>query len=205
MNTAIDQAQGAICFVGERNRDLTELQLGRYLPKALIVRNPHAALGIAPLPWSEPAAADAGAEALRMAFVGWQEPIAKGQDIMFQVLEQPQWRESNWNLFLYGGGAGTEGVKAMAQMLGISGRLTFVPSYSSIQQVWGNAHLLVMASRYEGSPPALAEAMLLGRPAVVTNVADCSSCAMEQAALDGCQCSSAGTRFPARGPNPGGF
>lgn len=174
MNTAIDQAQGAICFVGERNRDLFELQLGRRLPKALIVRNPHAALGMAPLPWPEPTAADAGAEPLRMAFVGRQEPIAKGQDIIFQVLAQPQWRERNWTLNLYGGGAGTEGVKAMAEMLGISDRLSFVPSYSSIQQVWGNAHVLVMASRYEGLPLALAEAMSLGRPAVVTDVADCA-------------------------------
>lgn len=174
MNTAIDQARGAICFVGERNRDLFELQLGRRPPKALIVRNPHAALGMAPLPWPEPAAEDAGAAPLRMAFVVRQEPIAKGQDILFQVLAQPQWRERNWTLTLYGGGAGTEGVKAMAQMLDISDRLSFVPSYSSIQQVWGNAHVLVMASCYEGLPLALAEAMTLGRPAVVSDVADCA-------------------------------
>ena len=174
MNAAIDQALGSICFVGERNRDLFELQLGRRLPNALIVRNPHAALGIDPLPWPAPAGGDTDAEPLRMAFVGRQEPLAKGQDIMFQVFALPQWRERNWTLTLYGGGDGTEGVKAMAQILGISDRLTFVSSYSSIQQVWGNTHVLVMASRYEGLPLALAEAMSLGRPAVVTDVADCA-------------------------------
>lgn len=174
MNAAIDQARGSICFVGERNRDLFELQLGRRLPNALIVRNPHAALGMDPLPWQHPAGADADAEPLRMAFVGRQEPVAKGQDIIFQVLSQPQWRERSWSLTLYGGGAGTQGVKAMAQMLGISDRLTFVPSYSSIEQVWGSAHVLVMASRYEGLPLALAEAMTLGRPAVFTDIADCA-------------------------------
>ena len=174
MNAAIDQARGSICFVGERNRDLFELQLGRRLPNALIVRNPHAALEMAPLHWPEQSAADTGSSTLRMAFVGRQEPVAKGQDIMFQVLAQPQWRERNWTLTLYGGGAGTQGVKAMAQMLGISDRLTFVPSYSSIQEVWGNSHVLLMASRYEGLPLALAEAMSLGRPAVVTDVADCA-------------------------------
>jgi glycosyltransferase involved in cell wall biosynthesis len=174
MNSAIDQAGGAICFVGERNRDLFELQLGRRLPNALTVRNPHAALGMDPLPWPEPSATDAGAELLRMAFVGRQEPIAKGQDILFQVLAQSQWRERHWTLTLYGGGSGTEGVKAMAEMLGISGRLSFVPSYSSIQQVWSKAHVLVLASRYEGLPLALSEAMTLGRPAVVTDVADCA-------------------------------
>jgi len=62
----------------------------------------------------------------------------------------------------------------MAEMLGISGRLSFVPSYSSIQQVWSKAHVLVLASRYEGLPLALSEAMTLGRPAVVTDVADCA-------------------------------
>lgn len=42
-----------------------------------------------------------------------------------------------------------------------------------------------MASRYEGLPLALVEAMSLGRPAVVTDVADCAifSCAMEPMGL----------------------
>ncbi len=53
-------------------------------------------------------------------------------------------------------------------------RLTFVPFYSSIRQVWGKAHVLVMASRLEGLPLALAEVMTLGSPAVVTDVADCA-------------------------------
>ena len=174
MNAAIDQAHGTICFVGERNRDLFELQLGRRLPNPLIVRNPHAALGMDPLPWPLPPTAETGQEALHMAFVGRQEPIAKGQEILFQVLAQHQWRSRNWTLTLYGGGAGIGGVKAMAEMLGIIDRLTFVPSYSSIQEVWRNAHVLVLASRYEGLPLALAEAMSLGRPAVVTDVADCA-------------------------------
>lgn len=174
MNSALDHARGILCFVGERNRDLFELQLGRRLSNSLIIRNPHAALGIDPLPWPQTACRDSGNEPLRMAFVGRQEPIAKGQDILFQVLAQQRWKERNWSLNLYGGGAGTQGVKAMAKMLGIDERLTFTPSYGSIQDVWSQAHVLVMASRYEGLPLALAEAMTLGRPAVVTDVADCA-------------------------------
>ena len=174
MNAAIDKARGSICFVSERNRDLFELHLGRRLPNSLIVRNPHAALGMDPLPWPAAQGEGAGFDKLRMAFVGRQEPIAKGQDIMFQVLSQPQWRRRDWTLTLYGGGDGTQGVKAMAKMLGISDKLIFIPSYSSIQQAWTYAHLLIMASRYEGLPLALVEAMSLGRPAVVTDVADCA-------------------------------
>lgn len=62
----------------------------------------------------------------------------------------------------------------MALLLGISERFTFVLAYSSLQKVWLNSHVLVMASRYEGLPLALAEAMSLGRPAVVTDVAECA-------------------------------
>jgi glycosyltransferase involved in cell wall biosynthesis len=174
MNTAIDQARGSLCFVGERNRDLFELQLGRRLPNSLIIRNPHAALGMDPLPWPAPLGEKPDVEPLKMAFVGRQEPIAKGQDIIFQVLAQPQWSERNWTLTLYGGGASTQGVKTMAKMLGIAERLTFFPSYASIQEVWSRAHVLVMASRFEGLPLSLVEAMTLGRPAVVTDVADCA-------------------------------
>ena len=62
----------------------------------------------------------------------------------------------------------------MAQMRGIKDWLTFVPSYGSIQDFWSNAHVLVMASRSEGLPLALEGAMSLGRPAIVTDVADCA-------------------------------
>jgi glycosyltransferase involved in cell wall biosynthesis len=174
MITAIDQANGFLCFVGERNRDLFELQLGRKLSNSLIVRNPHAALGMDPLPWPNPLGGNADREPLRLAFVGRQEPIPKGQDILFQVLAQPQWKEREWILTLYGEGACAQGVKAMAKMLGIAEQLIFIPSYASIQEVWSHAHVLVMASRFEGLPLALAEAMTLGRPAVVTDVADCA-------------------------------
>ena len=170
MNAALDAATGAICFVGERNRDLFELQLGRRLAHSMICRNPHAALGVDPLPWPhDPVDANSG---LRFAFVGRTEPIAKGQDLLLQALAQPQWNDRPWSLSLFGSGHGTAGVAAMAELLGISHRLHAVPAYSSLEAVWRDHHVLVMPSRYEGLPLALAEAMWLGRPAVVTDVAD---------------------------------
>jgi glycosyltransferase involved in cell wall biosynthesis len=41
---------------------------------------------------------------------------------------------------------------------------------SDIRALWAENHLLVLASRLEGTPLALVEAMLCGRPAVVTDV-----------------------------------
>lgn len=96
MNSALDSARGAICFMGERNRELFELQLGRRLPQSLIVRNPHGAQGMEPLPWPE--STDQETSTLRLAFLGRLEPIAKGHDILFQVLAQPQWQKRSWQL-----------------------------------------------------------------------------------------------------------
>lgn len=170
MNAAIDSARGAVCFVGERNRDLFELQLGRRLPRSLICRNPHGALDLPPLAWPDPEPRPS--LALRLAFVGRLEPLAKGQDLLFQALAEPQWRDRSWSLSLFGSGQCEQGVKAMAELLGVRERLRFVPAYRTLQEVWQEHHALVLTSRYEGLPLALAEAMWLGRPAVVTNVAD---------------------------------
>ena len=41
---------------------------------------------------------------------------------------------------------------------------------SDIRSIWADNHLLVMPSRAEGTPLALVEAMICGRPSVVTDV-----------------------------------
>ncbi|MBC1262426.1 glycosyltransferase family 4 protein [Synechococcus sp. BSF8S] len=181
MNEAIDAADGVVFFVGERNRDLFEFQLGRRLPRSVICRNPHGANGLEPLPWPDPVGT--APSTLRLAFVGRLEPIAKGQDLLFQALAQPQWRDRSWHLSLFGSGHGEAGVKAMATLLGINDRLSFVPAYNSLKEVWSEHHALVLPSRYEGLPLSLVEAMTLGRPAVVTNVAD--SAVLLRDGLDG--------------------
>jgi glycosyltransferase involved in cell wall biosynthesis len=170
MNTAIDAAKGAIFFVSSRNRELFELQLGRSLHQAFTCHNPHGAEGLSPLPWPTSKIHDCAS--LRLACVGRLEPVAKGQDLILQALALPQWSARSWNLSFYGSGHGVEGVKAMAKMLGIDNRLSFIPAYNALVDVWLDRHALVLPSRYEGLPLALVEAMWLGRPALVTDVAD---------------------------------
>src|SRR4029450_7098540 len=49
-------------------------------------------------------------------------------------------------------------------------RTEFLGHVEDIRALWAENHLLVLPSRAEGTPLALVEAMLCGRPAVVTDV-----------------------------------
>ena len=54
---------------------------------------------------------------------------------------------------------------------GLDGKVAFRGHVSDIRGIWCGHHALVLPSRYEGLPLALVEAMLCGRPAIVTDVA----------------------------------
>lgn len=168
---ALDRSRSCFCFVSSKNRDLFELQLSCKLPHTAILHNPHKALDLSVLPWPSSPYRN---NTLRMASVARMEPLAKGQDILFQVLSTLPWKDRRWHLEMYGIGPCSEGIKSMAAYLGILQRITFHCAYTSLESVWSKNHVLVMPSRYEGLPLALSEAMWLGRPAVVTAVADCS-------------------------------
>ncbi len=75
-------------------------------------------------------------------------------------------------LVILGEGAEREGLLALADELGIGGRVA-LPGFQSNPHAWvAPADLFVLSSRWEGSPNALTEAMALGVPVVAT---DCPS------------------------------
>jgi glycosyltransferase involved in cell wall biosynthesis len=154
-------------FVSDANRRIAEKQIGTELPNAEIVRNPFNVDYNASPPWPD-ARRDGD---LRFACVGRLEPAGKGQDVLFEVLAQPAWATRNWRLHLYGNGQNRDVLKRCAQRLGLGDRVVFEGFVTDIEKVWSLNHVLVMSSRIEGLPLALVEAMLCGRPAVVTDVA----------------------------------
>lgn len=159
------QAAEHCFFVSQRNRELFELQIGSRLFNASIVRNP-LSTGIPeqplPMPRSSPVV---------FASVGRLAPMAKGQDLLLQVLAEPQWANRAMQLDFYGGGEMAEGVKRIAKLLGLEARVRFHGHVQDIRNVWQRSHALVLPSRYEGLPLAVAEAMACGRVAIVTDVA----------------------------------
>ena len=165
--TLVELCQKArkVFFVSEGNRSLLEIQLGVGLSNAEVVRNPFNVRSDASPPWP------VKLEPVRLACVGRLDPDAKGQDLLFQVLASEQWRSRDVILSIFGSGGMEQAMRRLAQRLGLDGRVKFCGHAKDIEGVWAEHHALVMPSRFEGLPLAVVEAMLCGRPAIVTDVA----------------------------------
>jgi glycosyltransferase involved in cell wall biosynthesis len=157
------RAAKRVWCVSRRNLDLLEFQIGEALPNAGVVWNP---LNV---PADQPPAWPAENGVWKLACVARLEPAAKGQDILFQVLSQPQWRGRPWELNLYGSGPCEQNLKKLANRFEFK-NVRFHGQVAEVRKIWEENHLLVLPSRFEGLPLALVEAMWCGRPAVVTDI-----------------------------------
>jgi glycosyltransferase involved in cell wall biosynthesis len=153
-------------FVSNANREMLESFLCGPLANAELVRNPFGVARVNEIPWP-----DQGI--LRFAVVARLDIVAKGQDILLEVLAAPKWKARPVELNLYGTGYNEKGLKRRAKCLEIP--VHFCGHVSEISTVWQNNHLLLLPSRSEGLPIALVEAMHCNRPAVVTDVGDSAS------------------------------
>lgn len=110
-------------------------------------------------------------ERIEFAVVGRLFAKVKGQDRLLQVLSDSFWLEKNWHLNLYGKGKDENLLRALVSFFNLKDRVTFHGHVQDIRQdIWVKNHILLMPSLYEGLPVSLIEAMLCGRPAVVSNV-----------------------------------
>ncbi|MCA1815486.1 MAG: glycosyltransferase family 4 protein [Acidobacteria bacterium] len=162
-------AGAARCFfVSEHNRRLTEDQLGAPLANAAVVRNPYLVPPDEQLPWL------GGEEAtLRLACVARLYLLDKGQDILLRVLAREKWKGRALHVSFYGRGVNRDGLVGLAARLGVR-NVSFEGQTADVRAVWATHHALVLASRAEGLPLSLVEAMMCARPAVVTKVGGCA-------------------------------
>ncbi len=154
-------ARNIFC-VSRHNLKLLEHQVGQALPNGSVVWNPWNVVADRPLPWPK----EDGV--WKLACVGRLDPFAKGQDLLFEAMSRPRWRERPVQVNLYGSGASREGLAQLAEYFQLR-NIRFQGHVSDVADIWKENHLLVLPSRYEGLPLALVEAMWCGRPAVVTN------------------------------------
>jgi glycosyltransferase involved in cell wall biosynthesis len=151
-------------FVSRHNLELTRRQLALFLPQASVVRNP---VNV-PLDAELPAPPLAAGRWL-LACVARLDILDKGQDILLQVLARPHWRDQPLHVTFFGSGPHHQGLVEMADFLGLADQVSFAGHVPDVAAIWQTHHALVLPSRYEGLPLALAEAMLCGRPAIAAD------------------------------------
>jgi glycosyltransferase involved in cell wall biosynthesis len=136
------------------------------LPNAEVVQNPFNVDYNVCLPWPQ----QFGDE-IRFACVGRLDVRAKGQDILLEALAGPAWSKRRWHLTFYGEGPMKDGIDRMIDHFGLRGHATIAGWSPNAERIWQENDALVLASRVEGLPLVVVEAMLCGRPVIATNVA----------------------------------
>lgn len=151
-------------FVSQATLDISRRQFGSGLSNAKVVRQPFNVPYDACPPW--PSKLE---ECLLLAHVGRLDVISKAQDVLLQVLALPRWRKRNVRLSLTGEGPHERGLRRMVEQMRLTS-VEFTGPTNDVEGVWAKHHALVLPSRFEGMPLVVIEAMLCGRPCVVTDV-----------------------------------
>jgi glycosyltransferase involved in cell wall biosynthesis len=154
-------------FVSESNLRATERQLTQRLVNARVVKNPVNLDCVDPVPWPQE-------KSINFASVARLNTSDKGQDILFEALSDHQWRRRDWHLSLYGSGEHDVYLRELSTFFGLNERVMFRGQVEDIREVWHTHHALVLPSRVEGTPLAMVEAMLCGRPVIGTAVSGIS-------------------------------
>jgi len=92
----------------------------------------------------------------------------KGYDVLLRAFARLDGR-CNWRLAIAGDGELKEELFTLARKLGIAHRTDWMGSVKDPFALYREAEFMVLASRFEGVPNVLLEAMVCGLPAIVTN------------------------------------
>lgn len=149
-------------YVSQANIRLTEIQIGQKIDNAKVIFNPINVSYESEIKFPEVN------EDYQLANVSRLEFYAKGQDILFQVLNEKKWRERNLRVNLYGKGEHTYSVNKLKNYFNLD--KVKIAGHIDPTEIWKINHALILTSRYEGLPLALVEAMICGRAGIVTDV-----------------------------------
>lgn len=150
-------------FVSQHNLALAERQCGTCLVRSRVIYNPIRTVLKVPLPPS-------GRTAPVFGCVARMETLWKGQDLLLEILSGSDWAARDWKLRLYGDGPDRSHLEQWTRECGLSSRVTFAGHVRSVTDIWSACDLMVLPSRGEGTPLAVLEAMMCGRPVVTTDV-----------------------------------
>jgi glycosyltransferase involved in cell wall biosynthesis len=156
---------GKVVFVSEQNRRLAKRQLALELANSVVIPNPiRSGVG----GFVDRAAADR--EEPVFGCVARMETLWKGQDLLLEILASDPWKSRPWKLRFFGSGPDEEHLRRCVKFYGLEARVEFSGYVRNPADLWGGVDLLVLPSRGEGMALVVLEAMICGRPVVVTDV-----------------------------------
>lgn len=150
-------------FVAQRNMHVAERQIAAHLPNACVIRNPVNLANFNPVPYPN-------SDLVKMANVARFHAQCKGQDVLLEALSEEQWKQRRWLLRFYGDGVDRPYLERLTAYYNIADKVEFCGHVGDVRSIWADNHLNVLPSRSEGTPLSLVEAMICGRPSVVTDV-----------------------------------
>jgi glycosyltransferase involved in cell wall biosynthesis len=95
----------------------------------------------------------------------------KGHDILIRAFALVAAQSPEWRIKIVGAGPCYAMLKALAQDLGIQGRIDLAPVTHEIWPAYQAAEIFVLPSRYEGFPNVLVEAMRAGCAVIISDCA----------------------------------
>lgn len=156
-------------FVSERNLRSAERQVAGDLGNTLVINNPIKINKVSICSWPHIYTSH------RLACVARYECSFKGQDILIQTLAEPEFENLDFILNFYGKGPDENHLQQLIGYYNLGKKVFICKFLDNIDLLWETHHVLVLPSIAEGTPLALQEAMLKGRPALVTDVGGNSS------------------------------
>lgn len=149
----------ALLVTGNSEAVLREAEARGIRPERLrLVRNGHPPVAQLPPP---------GGQEVSLGYLANYRP-EKGQFRLLDALELVRARKP-WRVTIAGGGPLREQVAREIEERGLGGRVAAGPAVSDVTSFWAEQDAAVLLSDDEGSPNALIEAAMLGRPLVGTD------------------------------------
>jgi L-malate glycosyltransferase len=152
----------SVFFVSNRMKQLIERRLCCDLKNAIITWNPLNLMNYNYIEYPK-------IEIIQFAIVGGLLN-SKGQDTALNCFSSEEWKTRKWILNIYGDGYGENYLKDLAGFYKISNNVVFHGYTINVEDIWKINHMLLIPSSGEGLPISLCEAMICGRPAVVTDI-----------------------------------
>ncbi|MCX7786471.1 MAG: glycosyltransferase family 4 protein [Spirochaetes bacterium] len=107
---------------------------------------------------------------VRLIMVARLQP-QKDHPTLFRALSEL--KDRNWTLELVGDGPDRESLQILAGEMGIADRVIFAGQRLDVPERLRKADIFVLATRWEGFPRSILEAMRAGLPVVATDVGGC--------------------------------